>query len=441
MKNISRTLKNKTTIRSIVATILLLALMIPLLCVKVSAASADQITYFGTVVPCGKDNGYKPNTPSSWNPWTLLTIPGTVMGLIPDDDPHKGWSLGSFFVQGYSGMTESSLNSYQKNMPVYLKNAGDTVSFGFKLDQNINKLNGNSSLKIADDHKVIQDCWVEDPYIQGDFHHGVLIIVHTDYQGNQKITTYRDFLKGKSKGANTEVQLFEEGDYRVILCYEIYKDTSWNWITDWMDPSGSWFDYRIESYFSVRNGNAMVYPFEIETGSELTNRSYTETGFRVDLAKSRYLKLSVKKENLNQSGTDIIEDTRFNKVIADGTEFTDEGKYTVTVKNLYTDLVTEKVIYVGTNDVMRCNTVTGLSIATINARIGSGYTINPDGTLREPVKANSYDSNSTYSTTSSTLVDNENEQSGKNGWMIATIVLISIMVIGAIAFIVEKIHS
>lgn len=378
----------KRAAASLVLILMLFSILSPLIFVDASAASSEQINYFGTVVPCGKDNGYIPNTTSDWSPWTLLTTPGIIMGLIPDSDPHKGWSLGSFFVSGYSGMTESSLNVYGENMPVYLKNTGDTVSFGFKLDQNINKLNGNSSLKIADDHKVIQDCWVDDPYVQGDFHHGVLIVVHTDYQGNQKITTYRDFLKGKTLGANTQVDLFEEGDYRVILCYEVYKDTGWNWITDWMDPNGSWFAYRMESYFSVRNGNAMVFPFDLGNGAELTNRSYTETGFRVDLAKSRYLKLSVKKENLNAAGTEIIEDTRFNKVVADNSQFTDEGKYTVTVTNVYTNLTTEKIIYVGTNDIMRCNTVTGLSVATINSRLSSGYTINPDGTLKEPKKNN-----------------------------------------------------
>ena len=403
---------------------------------KASAASAKQINYFGTVVPCGKDNGYKPNTKSSWNPWTLLTMPGTVMGLIADDDPHKGWSLGSFFVEGYSGMTESSMNHYQKNFPVYLKNAGDTVRFGFKLDQNITKLNGNSSLKIADDHKVVQDCWVEDPYVKGDFNHGVLIIVHTDSQGKETLTTYRDFLKGKSVGANTEVQFFEEGDYRVILCYEIYKDTAWNWLTDWMDPNGSWFAYRIESYFSIRNGNAMFFPLDVGTGSELKNNSCTETGFRVDLANSKYLKLSAKKENLDSSGTSVVEDTRFNKVVADGTEFTSEGKYTITVKNVYTDLTTEKVIYVGTNDLMRCNTVTGLSVSTIKARLNSGYTINADGTLKAPTSnLEGYDT-----TPVSRTPDGENA-SGVNGWMILFIIELSLAGIVGIVFIIKKIRS
>lgn len=426
----------KKVAAGLIASFVMLALMLPSLSVKVSAASSDQINYFGTVVPCGKDNGYKPNTSSSWNPWTLLTMPGTIMGLIPDDDPHKGWSLGSFYVEGYSGTTESSLNSYQKNMPVYLKNAGDTVSFGFKLDQNIDKLNGNSQYKISNDHKVVQDCWVNEPYVSGDLGRGVLIVIHRNYQGEETKTVYRDFLVGKSVGANTEIQLFEEGDYRVVLCYEIYKDTSWNWITDWADPNGSWFNYRIESYFSVRSGNSMVFPMELETGAELTNKSYTESGFRVDLAKSRYLSLSAKKEIINSNGTDIIEDTRFNKVIADGSEFTDEGKYTVTVKNLYTDLTTEKVIYVGTNDVMRCNAVTGLSISTINARLSSGYTINPDGTLKEPVKAPIFNSSSS----SAPVENNDNESPGVNAWMIVAIISISILVIGGIVIIVRKIY-
>ena len=440
MKNtrkIKHTGYEKRFIASTVVVLTLITLIIPMFGFKVSAASSDQINYFGTVVPCGKDNGYKPNTTSSWNPWTMLTASGLVMGLIPDDDPHKGWTLGSFYVQGYSGTTESNLNSYEKNMPVYLKNAGDTVSFGFKLDQNINKLNGNSKYKISDDHKVIQDCWVDDPYVSGDLGKGVLIIIHRDWQGKETKTVYKDFLKGKSVGANTEVQLFEEGDYRVVLCYEIYKDDSWNWITDWMDPNGSWFNYRIESYFSVRNANSMVFPFDIESGAELTNHSYSENGFRVDLANSKYLKLSVKKEILNENGSDIIEDTRFNKVVADKAEFTEEGKYTVTVKNLYTDLVTEKIIYVGTNDVMRCNTVTGMSVQSINECLRKGYKIRRDGTLQEPesdVDVGNMSTQPTKIDSSNDLLDGVNssisEEPKKINWAILAIAIISISIIG-----------
>ena len=422
----NKTLKSKQSIIKKCALFFLTLVLSFFMCMgtstkSVSGSAATQINYFGTTVPCGKDNGYKPNTKSSWNPWTLLTTPGTIMGLIPDDDPHKGWSLGSFFVEGFSSTTKSSLNSYGQEMPVYLKNAGDTVSFGFKLDQDINKLNGNSQLKIADDKKVVQDCWVEDPYVQGDFHHGVLIIVHTNPQGEQKIATYRDFLKGKSVGANTEVALFEEGDYRLILCYEIYKDTAWGFITDWMDPNGSWFDYRMESYFSVRNGNVMGFPFDLGTGAELKNRSFTETGFRVDLANSKYLKLSVMKENLNSNGTEIVEDTRFNKVIADGSEFTEEGKYTITVENVYTGLTTKKVIYVGVNDVMRCNAATGMSISTINSYIESGYMVDSDGNLVKPMSAQTTTPEASNSTVSQTVSESKKASDSKM-WMIVALV-------------------
>ena len=201
-----------------------------------------------------------------------------------------------------------------------------------------------------------------------------------------------------------------------------------------MDPNGSWFAYRMESYFSVRNGNSMVYLFDSSKKSELTNRSYTETGFIVDLAKSRYLQLSVKKENLNKAGTDIVEDVRFNKVIADGTEFTSEGKYTITVKNVYTNLVTEKIIYVGTNDVMRCNTVTGLSISEINEKLISGYTINSDGTLREPQK---------LSNANSTVILPNNEldeviRKDTNVWKVISIITIAIIVVGSGILIIKK---
>ncbi len=413
--------------------------------VNVQASSSENVTYFGTVVPCGKDNGYKPNTTSKWNPWTLLTVPGMVMGLIPDDDPHQGWSLGSFFVKGYSARTSSSVNAYCEEVPVYLKNAGDTLTFGFKLEQNIDKLNGNSKLVIADDKEMVQDCWIEEPYFNADFHRGLLIVEHTDYQGNKTTVRYTDFLNGLSVGANTQVDLFEEGDYRVILAYEIYKDTAWNWITDWMDPNGSWFDYRMESYFSVRNGNCMVYPFDTQTNNELSNRSYTTNGFRIDLANSQYLQTTVKKENLNAEGTDVVEDIRFNKVVSDGAWFSAEGKYTITVRNVYTNATTEKIIYVGANDVMRCNVVTGKSIPEINACLSAGYGIAPNGMLTYGMSATK-EQTVTEKTVGeepsrdSVVVEAETpvKDTENNVWKILGISSTSVLAIGAIFLCLKK---
>ena len=168
------------------------------------------------------------------------------------------------------------------------------------------------------------------------------------------------------------MQLFEEGDYEVALDYEVTSDGL-------IDKVGH---YRIFFKFSVRNGNCMVYPFDVATGSELTNSSMTEKGFRLDLAKSRYLKVNIKREVLKDSADGLVEDTRFNGAAKDGAEYTDEGIYTITVSNEYTGQLTTKKIYVGTNSVLRAHMTTGLSIAEINDLVADGATISEDGTIQ-----------------------------------------------------------
>ena len=126
----------------------------------------------------------------------------------------------------------------------------------------------------------------------------------------------------------------------------------------------------------------MVYPFDIVTGSELTNSSMTENGFRLDLAKSRYLKINLKREVLKDSADGLVEDTRFNGPAKDGAEYTDEGIYTITVHNEYTGQLTTKRIYVGTNNVLRAHMTTGLSIPEINDLVAQGATISTDGTIQ-----------------------------------------------------------
>jgi hypothetical protein len=140
----------------------------------------------------------------------------------------------------------------------------------------------------------------------------------------------------------------------------------------------------MEAYFSIRNGNAMVFPLDLETGAELQNKEVTPNGFKVDLANSHYLQLTIKKEVLNSAGTGILEDTRFNKVISDNSVFDQEGKYTISVTNLYTGLKTEKIIYVGNNPIMKCHMITGLTIEQINVFLNQGYTIGEDGKLIAP---------------------------------------------------------
>lgn len=207
-----------------------------------------------------------------------------------------------------------------------------------------------------------------------DFGRGVLIIRYTDHNNvKAEPTIYTNYLEANAAvGADTKVQLFEEGDYEVALDYEITSD-------ELIDKVGH---YRIFFKFSVRNGNCMVYPFDVKTGSELTNSSMTENGFRLDLAKSRYLKINLKRETLKDSADGLVEDTRFNGPAKDGAEYIDEGIYTITVSNEYTGQFTTKKIYVGTNNILRAYMTTGLSIPEINNLVDDGATISDDGTIQ-----------------------------------------------------------
>ena len=286
--------------------------------------------------------------------------------LIDKNDVHYGWDLGTFFVSGYT----DEVTDADGNM-VFLKNVGDKVTLWFNLNQNINGLNGKKNLSITADTEGY-DQYFETPKM--DFGRGILIIRYTDHNNvKAEPTIYTNYLEANAAvGADTKVQLFEEGDYEVALDYEITSD-------ELIDKVGH---YRIFFKFSVRNGNCMVYPFDVKTGSELTNSSMTENGFRLDLAKSRYLKINLKRETLKGSADGLVEDTRFNGPAKDGAEYTDEGIYTITVSNEYTGQFTTKKIYVGTNNILRAYMTTGLSIPEINNLVDNGATISDDGTIQ-----------------------------------------------------------
>ena len=284
---------------------------------------------------------------------------------IGKSDPHYGWDLGSFFVSGYT----DKIKKTDGNM-VFLKNLGDKVTLSFHLNQDINKLNGKDKLSITADREG-SDQYFETPTM--DFGRGTLIIRHTDYKNEKsEPTIYTNYLESNtSLGADTIVKLFEEGDYEVALDYQVTNDKL-------IDKTGH---YRIFFKFSVRNGNCMVYPFDLVNGSELTNTSITENGFYLDLAKSRYLKINLKRETLAEGADGLVEDTRFNGPARDGAKYTEEGIYTITVSNEYTGQSTVKNLYVGNNNVMKAHMTTGLGISEINKLVGEGAEISDDGTI------------------------------------------------------------
>lgn len=314
--------------------------------------------YLGEAVNSGLDTGYSKDD------------------QIGKDDVHYSWELGRFLVSGYTRVSDDD------GTPVFLKSVGDEVTLSFNLQQDINQLNGNADVTIDKDPNGY-DRRLGVP--QQDFGRGALIIRYTDYQNNRhEPTVYANYLDGVAKDADTVVKTFEEGDYEVVLDYSIKNVNHGRlpWVNVEVFPGVT--DYTMRFNFKVRNGNCMVYPFDVKMGDELTNTAFTENGFRLDLARSRYLDIDVKKEMLADNGTELVADTRFNKPARDGEEFTDEGVYTFTVTNRYTGQSTTKMVYVGKDPVLKAHATTGKSVSEIQAMLDDGATISDNGTLVKP---------------------------------------------------------
>ena len=316
-----------------------------------SSTPRERVGYFSDVTNTGLDNGYSGDDPIGIN------------------DPHYGWELGRFVVSGYSSTVKAD------GTDVFLKNVGDTVRLSFKLDQDIERLNGVDGLAISEDSNGYDQRFQTE---KTNFGRGALLVKYTDYRNlDGQPTIYTDYLTGKLQGADTEIQLLEEGDYEVALDYEVESPGL-------VPFTKSYNNYRISFRFAVRNGNAMVFPFDVVTGSELPGDSITESGFRLDLAMSRYLNVGVTKEVLPEGADRLADDVRFNRPAKDGETFTDEGLYTITVVNQYTKAATSKRICVGTNRVLNAHVRTGLSVKEINELVAQGAYLTIEGFIILP---------------------------------------------------------
>ena len=291
-----------------------------------------QRHYLGSLVNTGTDNGY------------------SGQNAIDVNDPHFGWRLGRFFVSGYTNVTEDT------DSPIFLKTVGDQVTLWFSLEQDIASLNNNAQMTIASDANGY-DQYYGIPKSDEGFGRGTLIIRHRDFQNkDNEPMVYTDYLTASvATGADTQVRLCEEGDYEVALNYEI-KDKH---VVAGVPTVDRYNNYRIFFRFSVRNGNCMVYPFDVVTGEELTNTAITPNGFCLDLARSRYLDINIRKQVLMDGAEGLVEDTRFNRPAKDGDQYTDEGIYEITVSNRYTGQQTTKLIYVGTDPTLMEYVTTG----------------------------------------------------------------------------------
>ena len=311
----------------------------------------------GSVVNTGKDNGYSGSS------------------ALDIKDPHYGWQIGEFFVSGYTRDTKDDEGTI-----VFLKNLGDQITLWFNLKQDIDALNGDSILSINEDSNGYDQYFQTAKTKMG---RGTLIIRYTDEKGiKHDPEIYTNYLAANATtGADTVVKLFEEGDYEVALDYEVKKAPR---KVASIEVVPEYTNYRIFFTFKVRNGNCMVYPFDVANGAELTDEAITPNGFRLDMAKSRYLNIDVTRAVVTMGANGYVEDVRFNRPAKDGDQYTDEGIYTFSVKNLYTGESTTKKIYVGDTGYMRALSLNKMTVSDLNYLVSQGGTIEDDGTITMP---------------------------------------------------------
>ena len=331
------------------------SIMIILLFGQVSIVNAKEkrlnenyTVYWDDVVNTGKDNGYSKNQ------------------SIKNGDPHYGWKLGKFALSGFSSKRKDDEGNY-----ILLKNVGDDITLYFLLEQDINKLDGNKNLKINEDKNGYDNYF---GVKKTNFGKGTLIIRKIDSTGNKnEPKIYTNYLMGVEVGANTKIDIFEEGDYEVSLDYEVFSNGFMFF--------NEYNNYKIRFNFSIRNGNSMVFPFDVKTREELRNTSITENGFYLDLANSKYLNVNIKKEVLKEGADGLIEDARYNRPAKDKEEFTEDGIYTITVENVYTNEKTIKKIYVGKDKILKAHVQTGRSIENVREIVKLGATIDEEGNI------------------------------------------------------------
>lgn len=134
---------------------------------------------------------------------------------LKSDDPHNDWSVGKFYISGYT----DKLNTNEDL--TFLKMPGDRIALWFNLENELDKCHGNTDIKIEYTSKG-SDREFGTPTINN-WGKGTLIIIKTDKNNKSERQIYTNYLEASAAvGANTRIDLFEEGDYEVTLDYQLH---------------------------------------------------------------------------------------------------------------------------------------------------------------------------------------------------------------------------
>ncbi len=300
--------------------------------------------------------------------------------IVEIDDPQYSKPIGDFYIGGFT--REETEVKNKEEIPVFLKDVDNRVTLWFELNDDINRINNNENLSVTEDNGGYDSYFHTD---RKNFERGALIVRYTNVNGRPDETVvYTNFLAAcDTTRANTMINLFEEGDYEVALDYKI-KNTPRKVGSLAIVPEYS--DYQIFFKFEIRNSNCMVYPFDLKTGSELVAYDLAPEGFRLDLAKSKYLNIQISRANIieEQDGT-LKESTRFDVATKDGAEYTDEGIYRFTVSNKYTKESVTSELFVGESKYIKALSRNNPhTLDSINEQLKQGAFIENDGSIKMP---------------------------------------------------------
>ena len=294
---------------------------------------------------------------------------------VEGEDPHSGWKIGKFCISDYTEVKDKKDNS----PVVFVKTPKNRVSLWFKLNYDLDKCYNKPEIKV--DYTQSGSDTDFDTGVIKNVGKGMLIVEKRDVKNHPEKQIYTNFLDASATaGANTRIDLFEEGDYRVTLDYQLHYDKDFVFGT----TTSKTLSYKVPFEFRVRNGDISLFLRDLESGQFISNAEIAERGFKVDLANSKYLSISVKREILNDSLDGLVPDTTLTETAKDGDSYTLEGIYTVTAKNPTTGESVEKKIYVGDRDIMKAHMTEKIPLSEIKERLELGAYIDDLGHIIDP---------------------------------------------------------